>query len=252
MSAKTRLVLVLFLLAAAFLAGLNVGLYWPSIQSQQRLTLTPLNPSASYEATINIVAVQASDNVGVLNQAVVELRPGNGRVLFAINPFVEADTQQSAETAALVAQQLTGKSLKSAELIYSVKNTEAKLVGGPSAGAALTIATIAAIEKKTVRGDVAITGTIESNGKIGQVGGVIEKTTAAGQAGIKTFLVPSGQGKATYYEKKTTQQQQGRYVIQRTQYVPVSVDLNQFAMEQFGMQVIEVGSVPEAREYLIS
>ena len=49
------------------------------------------------------------------------------------------------------------------------------LIGGPSAGAAIAVATVAAIEGKNVSKDAVITGTIEEGGYIGEVGGVFEK-----------------------------------------------------------------------------
>ena len=65
---------------------------------------------------------------------------------------------------------------------------------GPSAGAALTIATIAALKHDSIRSDVVITGTINADGTIGQIGGVLEKAQAAKDIGAKLFLVPVGQG----------------------------------------------------------
>ena len=49
------------------------------------------------------------------------------------------------------------------------------LIGGPSAGAAIAVATVAAIEGKNVSKDAVITGTIEEGGYIGEVGAVFEK-----------------------------------------------------------------------------
>ena len=137
-------------------------------------------------------------------------------------------------------------------MIYAIENTDAQLVGGPSAGAALAVATIAAIEQKSVKSDVAITGTIESNGSIGQIGGVLEKADAAGQAGIKLFLVPKGQANPTVYQPKTVQERYGRTIVTRTRYVQATIDLNAYASENYGMQVIEVGTVQEAEQYLIA
>jgi len=72
------------------------------------------------------------------------------------------------------------------------------VIGGPSAGAATTIATIAALEGKTVRLDYVLTGTIEEDGSIGQVGGVFDKAVAAEKHNITRFLVPYGQKTVVY------------------------------------------------------
>lgn len=72
------------------------------------------------------------------------------------------------------------------------------VIGGPSAGAATTIATIAALEGKTVRLDYVLTGTIEEDGSIGQVGGVFDKAVAAEKHNFTLFLVPYGQKTVVY------------------------------------------------------
>jgi uncharacterized protein len=64
---------------------------------------------------------------------------------------------------------------------------------GPSAGAAITLTIIAGVLNKTPDSKFLITGTIESDGSVGQVGSVKEKATAAAASGAKVFLVPVGQ-----------------------------------------------------------
>jgi uncharacterized protein len=209
--------------------------------------LTPLEKEFLTE--IPIVAVVQGQQKGVISEAVVELRQGHGRILFNTNPFVEPDTQQSIEIAASVAEKLTGKSLEKIDVIYSIKNVNARLVGGPSAGAAFTIATIAAIKGKHLSKDVAITGTILPDGRIGQVGGLIEKMTALGENGVKIFLVPKGQRIVTVYQQQVEEKRAPGIIIQNISYVPKTIDLNDYALKEFGMQVIEVSSIQEALKY---
>lgn len=66
------------------------------------------------------------------------------------------------------------------------------VVGGPSAGLAFTLSLI---DKLTPGGilhghKVAVTGEIERDGSVGDVGGVAQKTIAAHDAGAEVFLVP--------------------------------------------------------------
>ncbi len=218
----------------------------PEITAQQK---EPLK-AGTFTAQVNIVAV-TSNGEGMLSSAEVEISDGKGRILFNTNPFVEPDTQYSIETAKEVAQKVTGKDCSGKDFIYSIDAGDAKLVGGPSAGAALTIATIAAIEEKPVREDIAITGTINKNGSIGQIGGVIEKARAAGEHGIKLFLVPKGQSIATVYEKKTEEKRGKGFYWQRTWYEPKTIDLNAAMFEQYGMQVKEVSNIYEALKYAL-
>ncbi len=64
---------------------------------------------------------------------------------------------------------------------------------GSTAEAALAIGFIALLKGDQLRRDITITGTLEGNGRIGQVGQVAEKTTAAARAGYHVLLVPRGQ-----------------------------------------------------------
>jgi len=67
---------------------------------------TPL-AQEKYNSSINIVSV-TSEGGGSINQANVEIIPGDGRILLSIDPLVEPDTQSSFETAAKVAESYTG------------------------------------------------------------------------------------------------------------------------------------------------
>jgi len=65
-------------------------------------------------------------------------------------------------------------------------------VSGPSAGLAFTLAIIDELSPGDLTGGrkVAVTGTIEPGGRVGDVGGVRQKTAAAIDAGAQLFLVP--------------------------------------------------------------
>jgi ATP-dependent Lon protease len=61
---------------------------------------------------------------------------------------------------------------------------------GPSAGLTMAVALISAAGKKPVRTDVAMTGEINLNGEVLQIGGLTEKMLAAKRYGIKKVLIP--------------------------------------------------------------
>ena len=65
-------------------------------------------------------------------------------------------------------------------------------VSGPSAGLAFTLTIIDELSPGDLTGGrkVAVTGTIDPSGNVGEVGGVRQKTAAAIDAGAKLFLVP--------------------------------------------------------------
>jgi endopeptidase La len=61
---------------------------------------------------------------------------------------------------------------------------------GPSAGSAFTTAFISRILGKKIRNDIAMTGEIEMNGNITEIGGLVYKLMGAKKAGIKLVFVP--------------------------------------------------------------
>ncbi len=65
-------------------------------------------------------------------------------------------------------------------------------VDGPSAGALFTVAVVAALRGDAVRPDATITGTINPDGSIGPVDGVVQKFGAAIEAGKRRLGYPAG------------------------------------------------------------
>ena len=61
------------------------------------------------------------------------------------------------------------------------------------AGAALTVGFLAVMQGHTVRPGIALTGTVEPDGRIGAVGDFRDIITTAAREGYTTVLVPSGQ-----------------------------------------------------------
>jgi PDZ domain-containing protein len=71
-------------------------------------------------------------------------------------------------------------------------------IGGPSAGLAMTLGVIDGLTSGSLTGGhtVAATGTMDSQGNVGDVGGVPQKTIAVENAGASIFLVPPQEYKA--------------------------------------------------------
>ncbi|MBI2142696.1 hypothetical protein HYU15_04400, partial [Candidatus Woesearchaeota archaeon] len=67
------------------------------------------------------------------------------------------------------------------------------LVGGPSAGAAAAVLTAAILQGDKIDESIAMTGTINSGGLVGPVGGLKEKIAAAQKRGIRKVLIPEGE-----------------------------------------------------------
>ena len=96
--------------------------------------------------------------------------------------------QAATAVAATVASLFSANDPRSIDLQYAVTGP----IDGPSAGAILTVGSLAALLDDALDPTVTMTGTISPDGTIGPVGGVVEKIKAAAAAGFTTVLVPSG------------------------------------------------------------
>lgn len=229
----------------------TLGIFTPLIfdvnaMEEQLVTIS----SGESFAQANIVAVTNSGE-GILSKANVEIREGEGRVLISTMPFIEPTTQFSLEIAKNVAEKITGISLENKDIIFFVSESSADLIGGPSAGAAFTTAAIAAIEGRDIKDDVTVTGTIQRDGTIGPVGGLIEKLTASAANGDTLFLIPEGQEIFTVFDEVVVTRQIGIFSFRTNELVPKQINLKEFGREQ-GIEVKEVRTIEEVITYLLN
>jgi len=218
--------------------------YYEEVPQSSSQTYTPVTEPVYSNAEINLVAIDQDGN-GVSTPLIVETKPGTGKTLTNIEKLLFwTDTQQSIQIAKYVAENLTNINTSNYDLTYSIESN-ATVIGGPSAGAALTIATIAAFRNEKIKNDIVITGTINEDGTIGEVGGVLEKAEAAKDVGAKLFLVPLGQGEQTFLKPQETCTTRGSILFCRTTYQAVTVNIGQEA----GISVLEVGSIIDAYKY---
>jgi len=198
------------------------------------------------KSSVNIVAVQQLETSykGVVMSVLVELRSGEGRLLINTQPKVGIDLQTSGRTAVLVAQNVTGISMMNTDIILTVMaDSDVDVVDGPSAGAAITVAVIAAIRNQTLRRDVFISGTMNPDQTIGPVGGLHYKAIAATEKGATMFLVPKGQSVVTVYKPVERQLIPGVTVVV---YETIRVSLQSLLKEQgYRVTVTEVSTIHE-------
>jgi Lon-like protease len=64
---------------------------------------------------------------------------------------------------------------------------------GPSAGAAMAVGFLAVFRGDRIIRGVAVTGTLDPDGRIGPVGGIPDKVRAAKREGYRLVLIPAGQ-----------------------------------------------------------
>jgi uncharacterized protein len=201
-------------------------------------------------ATIALLAL-SEDDTGSVIPLTVDIRPGDGKILMNINsPSFITDTQGSIRIAVHEAARITDKDVSKLDITFSLK-TDASVVGGPSAGAAMTAAVTAALLGKQINPGVTITGTISAGGAVGSVDGIPEKAIAAQQAGITTLLVPMGESEFTEPIQNCTENK-GKKNGGETWERNCTVTYARTSISQVsGISVIEVGAIEQALPYLI-
>ncbi len=182
---------------------------------------------------------------GVTTSVKVTSKKGTGRTLVDIDGLLFwADTQQSIRVARQVAAEVTKTNVDEIDLTYAIK-AQASVIGGPSAGGALTIATIAALEGKKPAENVMMTGAINHDGSIGPVSEILEKAKAAKRAGATIFLVPLQQSQEVVYETSEHCENYGNTEFCNQETLPRKVDIS----KEVGLQIVEVSTVQEAMNY---
>jgi uncharacterized protein len=245
---KIIIVGVLLLISLAFVGSRHINLEKIGEKRTEGKTEVIYNLTNYTSERFVKIYVPAVDNEGkgVATILKVGIKPGNGKVLVDINSILFwLDTQQSIQTAKKVAQEITKIDLSKFDLIYSLENINASVVEGPSAGAALTIATIAAIEGKDLNPKVMITGTINPDGTIGPVGGIIPKAQAAKEIGATIFLVPEGQSTQVNYIPEEKCERVGYFTFCTTTYKKKIENVG----KSVGINVVEVKDIREAMKY---
>jgi hypothetical protein len=138
------------------------------------------------------LAAVTGENSGGIFQLEVQTRPGNGTVYTGVSPRTGFATQDSEEAAVDYAFASSGIPRSACDVLFRINgNFETSSIDGPSAGGAMAVATRAALLGKNIRQDMVMTGTVSPDGKVGAVGGVIEKSLAAADSGAAYILVPS-------------------------------------------------------------
>ncbi len=121
----------------------------------------------------------------------LELRPGSERVFLETFPMTKVTTQASLRFAQQIACKELDVDCSGFDFLFTIRALPG-IVGGPSAGSSAAFLTSALLLNRTIPQDVAMTGTINSGGIIGPVGGLKFKIAAAAGNSIKTVYLPKG------------------------------------------------------------
>ncbi|OYT43737.1 MAG: hypothetical protein B6U88_00065 [Candidatus Aenigmarchaeota archaeon ex4484_56] len=207
------------------------------------LVILLVSPSfALKNTTIYLTAVQETDEGyrGALATLNVNIMNGSGYVYIDTWPLTKIDTQASVRIAKQVACNLIERDCSNHDFYYVIRS-ESQIVGGPSGGAAITIATLASLLDLNISNKVFITGTINPDGTIGPVSGLLEKLSVVAKENGTLFLIPEGQSKLEI-EKSN-----GNIIV--TSSTSEEIDLVNYAKTHYNITVIEVKTIQEAFRY---
>ncbi len=187
---------------------------------------------------LKLLAVQES-STGELSgsdaDVYLEVKEGSGRVFLDTYPATKMDTQISTRYAKDIACEFSRVDCSRFDFIYTIQ-AKTNIIGGPSAGAAVSAITAIALLDLPYNEDVAVTGTINSGGIIGPVGGIKQKIEAAASVGLDTVLIARGSANSSEFSNETNSS--------------VSFDLVLYGAENLSISVVEVTTLEDVLYYV--
>lgn len=147
-----------------------------------------------FENTISLLAVSENDNGDISGSSLIDLNlrieRGSGDIFVNMNSIKDIDTQVSIINSQKVACDIFELDCNSYDFYYSFDGNSV-LLKGPSASSAVALLVAKTLEFEKLNDKSVITGSLNSGGLIGNVGGVEEKIKLAKKKGFKRVLVPS-------------------------------------------------------------
>lgn len=180
------------------------------------LLIIPISFAKSGHMTLLAVSEKDGEEVGAIADLYLDIVPGQGRVYIDTFPLTKLDTQMSTRFAKQIACDFLDKNCNNYDFFYTIRAKSA-IIGGPSASGAAAVLTVALLDDLKLDEKVAMTGTINSGGLIGPVGGIKAKIEAASKANITKVIIPE-----------------------------FSVDENSSELSVYGIEIINVSTLEEA------
>jgi uncharacterized protein len=191
---------------------------------------------------MRLLAVTETSNgdAGGIADLFLEIKPGSGRVFLETFPLTKLDTQISTRFAKEIACDFLDTDCSRYDFFYTI-TAGSSIIGGPSAGAAISLLTISLIEGISLDDNVAITGTINSGGVIGPVGGIEAKIEAADNEGMRKVLIPIGE----YFDGSDVMETYQRVNQSVNQSINETANLNE-TKKKFNIKIKEAATLDEA------
>lgn len=184
---------------------------------------------------------------GAMVNVSVEVVDGRGRVLVQTTPLMGIAFQDAANLAVVVAANHSHVDLTGSDIIFSIQGPEdISEIDGPSAGALMAVLLLSVLEDIPLNESVTVTGTIDEDGKIGPVGGILEKAEAA-RHGEKTLLILPAENDRILDQPEESRSL-GRLRISR-QWPPF-VDSEEYIEENYGIEVEYADTLDDLLAYV--
>ncbi|HOT04485.1 MAG TPA: hypothetical protein PK069_09930 [Methanolinea sp.] len=190
-----------------------------------------------------------SNQTGTMLNISVDVIPGEGRVLVQTTPLMGIVFQEAANTAVVVAAERTGTDLADKDVIFSIESGGMiPTVDGASAGALMAILVESAMSGRKILQGTTITGTISADGRIGAIGGVIEKAYAAKEAGKTLLLLPEENAAFT----RVPEGSRNLPGITVRDPAPSTIDAKTLIEQAIGIRVEYVNTIGEVEDLMLA
>ncbi len=205
--------------------------------------------SEAKQGHMKLLAVKETEDgyEGAIADLYLEIKQGSGRVFLDTFPLTKLDTQISTRFGKDIACSYLDIDCSKYDFIYTIR-ADSPIIAGPSAGGAITLLTISLLEGFELDESIGITGTINSGGIIGSVGGVKEKIDAASKNGIKKVLIPEGE-RFVKEDRKVietiTITRGNKTVMENASITDKTTDLVEYGKKR-GLEIVEVSDIDEA------
>lgn len=150
--------------------------------------IMPLSYACVEGSSKVVVPAVVGKDRGRLVTISVKVTNGTGNVYTEIHPITGAYTQSSELSAVKAAFDYLNMSNSDCDVYFDVEGVSGAYVDGPSAGAAMALGLVSALTGREPRSDALVTGTINDEGVIGPIGGLIEKAKATRVLGYDYLL----------------------------------------------------------------
>lgn len=170
----------LFIITKLFLIIILIlGLYYFNIPFSNEVSLLAVHENEKNE-------IKSGSIVGLK----LTIKPGSGESYVKLNNLKETDTQISIINSQKIACNLFKLNCNEYDFYYEFSDDSALVLKGPSGSTAIAILVAKTIKKEKIDKNTVITGSLNSGGLIGVVGGIDQKIKIAQENDFKKVLIP--------------------------------------------------------------